>query len=155
VARDVWPQRGQILRVTQARRWSWRKFEALGGTMRKMICSSIGVVCFLAVSIGALAQSGEAMKQDTMKQGSQMKHNDMKGVTLSGMVSDDGKMLMSDSDHKNWMISNPEAVKGHERHRVTVRASVGATMNEVHVTSVSMAKGKMKDSMKKAAHEEK
>jgi hypothetical protein len=122
--------------------------------MRKMICSSIGV-CFLAVSVGALAQSGEAMKQDTMKQGDQMKHNSMKGVTLSGKVSDDGKMLMSDSDHKNWMISNPEAVKGHEGHRVTLSASVDAAKNEVHVTSVRMAKGEMKDSMNQAGHEEK
>jgi hypothetical protein len=122
--------------------------------MRKMICSSIGV-CFLAVSVGALAQSGEAMKQDTMKQGDQMKHNSMKGVTLSGKASDDGKMLMSDSDHKNWMISNPGAVKGHEGHRVTLSASVDAAKNEVHVTSVRMAKGEMKDSMNQAGHEEK
>jgi hypothetical protein len=117
--------------------------------MRKRICSSIGV-CFLAVSVGALAQSGEAMKQDTMKQGDQMKHNNVKAVSLSGMVSDDGKMLMSDSDHKDWMISNPEAVRGHEGHRVTVKASADAAKNEVHVTAVGMMKGEMKDPMKKA-----
>ena len=103
--------------------------------MRKMICSSIGV-CFLAVSVGALAQSGEAMKQDTMKQGDQMKHNNVKAVSLSGMVSDDGKMLMSDSDHKDWMISNPEAVRGHEGHRVTVKASADAAKNEEPQTEV-------------------
>jgi hypothetical protein len=53
------------------------------------------------------------------------------------------------------MISNPKAVTGHEGHRVTLSASVDAAKNEVHVTSVRMAKGEMKDSMNQAGHEEK
>ncbi len=117
--------------------------------MRKMICRLMGM-CFLAVSLAAVAQTG-----DTMKQGDQMKPDNMKAdnmskkaVSVSGKVSDDGKMFMSDTDNKNWMISNPEAVKGHEGHHVTLKAHLNADKNEIHVTSVKMAKGEMKDSMK-------
>ena len=45
--------------------------------MRKMICRLMGM-CFLAVSLAAFAQSGDTMKQDTMKQDDQMKHDNMK-----------------------------------------------------------------------------
>jgi pentapeptide MXKDX repeat protein len=124
-----------------------------GGAMRKMI-SRLMAMCFLAASIAVFAQS-DTMKQDTMQQGDQMKHDTMKAdnmskkaVSVSGKVSDDGKMFMSDKDNKNWMISNPEAVKGHEGHRVTVKAHLDAAKNEIQVTSVKMAKGEMKDSMK-------
>lgn len=117
--------------------------------MKKMICRLMGM-CFLAVSLAAVAQTG-----DTMKQGDQMKPDNMKAdnmskkaVSVSGKVSDDGKMFMSDTDNKNWMISNPEAVKGHEGHHVTLKAHLNADKNEIHVTSVKMAKGEMKDSMK-------
>ena len=113
-------------------------------------------VCFLAASLAAFAQSGDTMKQDTMKQGDQMKHDNMKAdsmskkaLSVSGKVSEDGKMFVSDKDNKTWTISNPEAVKGHEGHHVAVKAHVDAAKNEIHVTSVKMAKGEMKDNMKK------
>ena len=124
--------------------------------MRTMICRLMGM-SFLAVSMAAFAQSGDTMKQDTMKQGEQMKHGSMKAdemskktVSVSGKVSADGKMFMSDVDNKNWMISNPEAVKGHEGHHVTVKAGANAAKNEIHVTSVTMEKSAMKDATKKA-----
>jgi pentapeptide MXKDX repeat protein len=122
--------------------------------MGKIMCRFLGM-CFLATSLTALAQSGDAMKQDTMQQGDQMKHDNMKNdmtkkaVTLSGKVSDDGKTFMSDKDDKSWTISNPETVKGHEGHHVTVKAQPDPSKHEIHVTSLKMAKGEMKDSMKK------
>jgi pentapeptide MXKDX repeat protein len=113
-------------------------------------------MCFLAVSLAALGQSGDSMKQDAMQQGDQMKHDNMnadtmakKLVSVSGKISDDGKMFISDKDNKNWMISNPEAVKGHEGHHVTVKAHVDSAKNEIHVTSLKMGKDEMKDTMKK------
>ena len=84
--------------------------------MGKMVCRLM-VICFLAVSLGAFAQSGDAMNQDTMKAGDQMKHDDMKAdhmskkVSLSGKVSEDGKMFVSDKDNKNkW--TGEKAIKG-------------------------------------------
>jgi len=121
--------------------------------MSKAICRLMSI-CFLAASLAAVAQSGDAMKQDTMQQGDQMKHDDMsaanmakKSVSVSGKVSDDGKMFMSDKDNKNWMISNPDAVKGHEGHHVTVKGHVDAAKNEIHITSVKIGKDEMKNTM--------
>lgn len=111
-------------------------------------------MCLLAVSLVALAQSGDAMKQDTVQQGDQMKHDNMntdtvakKSASLSGKVSDDGKVLMSDKDNKKWVISNPEALKGHEGHHITVKAHLDAAKSEIRVTSVKMGKDEMKDTM--------
>ena len=122
--------------------------------MRRIICR-LTAICFLAVSLAAQAQSSDTMKQDTMQQGDQMKHDNMnadtmsrKAVSVSGKISEDWKMFMSDKDKKNWMISNPEAVKGHERHYVTVKAQVDSAKNAIHVTSVTMGKDEMKDTMK-------
>ena len=122
--------------------------------MRKVMCRLMGM-CFLAVSLAALAQSGDAMKQDTMQQGDQMKHDNMnadamakKAISVSGKISDDGKTFMGDKDNKSWMISNPEAVKGHEGHHVTVRAQFDSGKNAVHVSSIKMVNDEMKDTMK-------
>jgi len=122
--------------------------------MRKMMYSLIGM-CFLAVSLSAVAQSGDTMKQDSMKQGDQMKQDTMKpdtmakkAVSLTGKVTDDGKMFTSDKDNKMWTVSNPETLKGHEGHHVSVKAHVDEAKNEIRVTSVKMAKDDMKDTMK-------
>jgi hypothetical protein len=75
-----------------------------------------------------------------------MKHDDMKAdnsakaVKVTGKISDDGKMFVSDKDGKSWTISNPDAIKGHEGHHVTLTAHVYADKNEVHVMSLKMAK---------------
>ena len=113
-------------------------------------------MCFVALSIIAFAQSGDAMKQDSMKHGDQMKHENMKAdnmsqmaVSVSGRVSADGKMFVSNNDKKTWKVSNPDALKGHEGHQVTVKALVDAGKKEIHVTSVQMAKDEMRRSMGK------
>ena len=45
-------------------------------------------------------------------------------------------------------MSNPEALKGHEGHEVTLKAHVDATKNEIHVVSLKMGKEGMKESKK-------
>jgi len=123
--------------------------------MSKMLCRLIAI-SFVAVSITALAQSGDAMKHDGMKQGDQMKHENMKAdnmsqkaVSVSGKVSADGKMFVSDNDNKTWTVSNPDALKSHEGHHVTVQAHADGSKNELHVNSVHMAKDEMKPNMSK------
>ena len=74
----------------------------------------------------------------------------MKSVSVTGKISDDGKTFVSDKDGKSWTITNPDAVKGHEGHHVTLNAHVYADKKEVHVMSLKMAADSMKnDSMKK------
>lgn len=111
-------------------------------------------VCSLAL---ASMMSMAALAQDTMKQDNDtMKHDTMKAdksdgklMSVSGKISDDGKSI-TDKDGKSWTVKNPEALKGHEGHDVTLKAHVYNSTNEVHVMSVKMAKAAaMKDDMKK------
>jgi hypothetical protein len=93
-------------------------------------------ICFaLAVLTFGLASAQDTMNHDTMKADASKK-----AVKVTGKVSDDGKAFVSDSDSKSWTITNPEAVKGHEGHHVTLTAHVYADKNEVHVMSLKMAK---------------
>ena len=99
------------------------------------------------VSLLALAQEttkSGAMKQETPK----AEKMSAKAVAVSGTVSADGKTFV-DKDNKSWTVTNPEALKGHEGHEVTLTAHVDAAKNEVHVVSVKMGKSQMKDATKK------
>ena len=84
----------------------------------------------------ALLMSAAAVAQDTMKQDSSMKAT----TSVTGKISDDGKSFVSDKDGKTWTISNPDAVKGHEGHHVTLKAQADADKGTVKVQSLKMAK---------------
>jgi hypothetical protein len=87
----------------------------------------------------ALLTLGVASAQETTNHDN-MKANASKPVDVKGKISDDGKMFVSDTDSKNWNISNPDAVKGHEGHHVILTALVDADKSEVQVVSLKMAK---------------
>jgi pentapeptide MXKDX repeat protein len=98
--------------------------------MKKLmtICLALGLLmCSVAVA-------QDSMKQDNMKAGSSAK-----AVKVTGNISADGKMFV-DKDGKSWTIQNPDAIKGHEGHHVTLTAHVYADKGEVHVMSLKMAK---------------
>jgi hypothetical protein len=103
--------------------------------MKKLMIVSFAMT--LLMSVVALAQYG-AQQPDTGKSGTSMK-----AVSITGTISDDGKMFVSDKDGKSWTISNPDAVKGHEGHHVILQAQVDADKSQVHVMSLKMAKGSM------------
>jgi|SRR5580700_2346724 hypothetical protein len=93
----------------------------------------------------ALLMSAAAVAQDTMKPDSSMKAT----TSVTGKISDDGKSFVSDKDGKTWTISNPDAVKGHEGHHVTLKAQADADKGTVRVQSLKMVKdtGMKNDSM--------
>jgi hypothetical protein len=62
-----------------------------------------------------------------------------KAVSLAGKVSAGGKTFV-DKDNKSWTVTNPEVLKGHEGHEVTLKAHEDAAKNEIHVVSVKMGK---------------
>ncbi|HUE51599.1 MAG TPA: hypothetical protein VMO80_04600 [Terriglobales bacterium] len=103
--------------------------------MKKLMIFSFALA--LLMSAVAVAQYG-AQQPDTSKS-----NTAMKAASVTGKISEDGKMFVSDKDGKSWTISNPEAVKGHEGHHVTLQAHVDADKNEVHVVSLKMAKDSM------------
>ena len=57
---------------------------------------------------------------------------------LMGKISDDGKTL-TDKKGQSWTIDNPDAVKGHEGHEVSLRGDVDTASNTIHVKSVKMS----------------
>jgi hypothetical protein len=108
--------------------------------MKKLI-----TICFVL----CLLMCGVTVAQDTMKPDN-MKADSAKAVPVTGKISADGKSFVSDKDSKSWTIINPEAVKGHEGHHVTLTAHVYPDKNQVHVMSLKMAAEGMKnDSMQK------
>ena len=102
-----------------------------------------GVAVFAAalwLSLSAFGQYGSQQPSDqqgSMSQGQTTKKAHSKSH-LMGKISDDGKSL-TDKDGKSWSIDNPEAVKGHEGHEVTLRGDVDMAANTIHVKSVKMS----------------
>jgi len=94
------------------------------------------IICFAV----ALLTFGVASAQDTTHNDSMKGDASLKAVHVTGKVSDDGKTFVGDTDSKSWTINNPEAVKGHEGHHVTLTAQCNTDKNEVHVMSLTMAK---------------
>jgi hypothetical protein len=103
--------------------------------MKKLMIISFALV--LLMSAVAVAQYGTQQPDNNKSSMS------TKAVSITGKISDDGKTFVSDKDSKSWTISNPDAVKGHEGHHVTLQAQVDAAQNEVHVVSLKMAKSSM------------
>src|SRR6516225_8034893 len=113
--------------------------------MKKLLFLSFMFV--LAISLLALAQDAtkEAQAKPETAKAEKASSN---SVTVTGKVSADAKTFV-DKDNKSWTVTNPEALKGHEGHEVTLKAHVDAAKNEIHVVSVKMGKAEMKETTKK------
>ena len=105
--------------------------------MKKLMTALFALTLLTSISLVA---------QDTMKPDATKSDASAKAAHITGKISDDGKTFVNDKDGKSWTISNPDAVKGHEGHHVTLKANVSADKNEVDVVSLKMAGG---DAMKK------
>jgi hypothetical protein len=106
-----------------------------GDRMKKLMAILFALT--LLTSLGLVAQ-------DTMPQDSKKSDTSTKAASITGKISDDGKTFVSDKDGKSWTISNPDSVKGHEGHHVTLKAHLSADRNEVDVVSLKMAGDSMK-----------
>jgi hypothetical protein len=103
----------------------------------------VGLFVFaLWLSLAAVAQDTGAQQptdqQGSMSQGQTAGKKAHAKSHLMGKISDDGKTL-TDKDGKSWTIENPDAVKGHEGHEVSLRGHVDTTNNSINVTSLKMA----------------
>ncbi len=58
-----------------------------------------------------------------------------KAVTISGKVSEDGKMIVSDSNEK-WAVSNTDALMGREGQPITVKCRLDPEKNKVQIISI-------------------
>jgi hypothetical protein len=100
------------------------------------------LVCLLAISVFL---SVAAVAQDHMGMDKKEKAADAPLKTLKGTIKADGDKytFVNDKDQKSWDIMNPEAVKGHENHHISLSAHVYADKNAIHVMKVTMMKEKM------------
>jgi hypothetical protein len=75
-----------------------------------------------------------------------------KDMSLTGWVKTDGgkTTFVNDKDKQSWDISNPDAVKGHDGHHVTVKAKLNEADHSLTVDSLKMmSKGKQAGDMQK------
>ena len=103
--------------------------------MRKLMTIVFALSLLTAFSLAAQ----DTTQQDNMKSGPSTKASH-----ITGKISDDGKTFVSDSDGKSYTINNPDAVKGHEGHHVTLKANVSSDQTSVDVVSLKMAGDTMK-----------
>ena len=95
----------------------------------------------LAFALTAMAQ--EAGKSCDMGKSSSMGKSKMAAPlkTLKGTVKQDGdKVTFVDAHDKSWDVVNPEKLKDHVGHHVTITAHVYADKDQIHVMTVKMAK---------------
>ena len=95
--------------------------------MKTSILAALAVV--LVVSVSAFAQEKAATTQDHASTFSP------KPLTVSGKVSADGKTFLTDIDSE-WLVSNADALKGHEGRLVRVKCYVDTEKNSIKVLSV-------------------
>lgn len=116
--------------------------------MKRLLMLVVAIVLVLAVS----AFAGDKAKKDK-KAG--------EARTIAGFVTDSGcgakgaseehaacakkcidggkeVVFVDVAEKKIWKVENPESLKGHEGHRVNVKAHVNAEAMSIHVAEVSM-----------------
>jgi hypothetical protein len=100
--------------------------------MKKWMLVPLAVALLIPATAAAQGSTKlAATKQDDLK----ARKSPTKAVTISGQVSVDGKMLVSDEDDI-WAVSNPNVLAGHEGKQVLVKCQVHADKNEIHVLSI-------------------
>jgi hypothetical protein len=62
--------------------------------------------------------------------------SDSNPVTITGMISLDEKSFIAERDLKIWTVANPDILKGHAGHRVSITANVDVAKDKVTVRSI-------------------
>src|SRR5713101_8320957 len=112
--------------------------------MKTLFMVTLALAVILSMTAFAQYSSKEPAQKDQAAQAL------LKSIDGTVKVDGDKITFVADKDQKSWAVENPEALKGHEGHRVQVKAHVDADKGSIHVTEVKMLKDEMKkDEMKK------
>ena len=101
--------------------------------MKKLSVLAVALsVATLGIPVLALGQPQE-MKQEEQKP---------KLMDIKGTVKADGDKItfVTDADAKSWEVINPETLKEHVGHHVSLNAHVYADKGQIHVMNVTMLK---------------
>ena len=101
--------------------------------MSLVLCIAAGV----SASDKGKATSVNGWVTDTMC-GAKDAHAGGEACTKKCMAGGAKMAFVSDADKSVWGVDNPDALKGHEGHHVTIEAHVDAKAKSVHVESVTM-----------------
>jgi hypothetical protein len=104
--------------------------------MKKLLILTLAFC--VAFSVAAVAQDTAAKSCDS----GMSKSAKAPLKTLKGTVKQDGDKVtfVNDADQKSWDVMNPEKLKDHVGHHVSVSAHVYADKDSIHVMTVKMLK---------------
>ena len=110
-----------------------------------------GISSFLAIVVlSGITFAQEATGQDATRPAT-AKAPSTRVFTLSGIVTDNGKTLLSDKNDTRWTVTNPDALKSHEGHQVTLKGRAEVGKDGIQVLKVKMKPDKMKPEVTSAA----
>lgn len=99
---------------------------------------NILIMVFSVMVLASLGGWAQTSSQKTEKSSTTTTTTSTKAMNITGTVSSDAKMFVADKDNKSWKIDNPEELKAHEGHHVSVNATEDAATDTLHVNSVKM-----------------
>ena len=125
---------------------------------------TIAFAFMVTCSISAFAQTSDAAQSDnnaakTDKKVAKAENKEAKAaakgkdMSLTGWVKTDGgkTTFVNDKDKQSWDISNPDAVKGHDGHHVSIKAKLDESSHSLTVDKLKMMrKAKQSDDVKKS-----
>lgn len=95
-------------------------------------------ILIMVFSVMVLASLGGWAQTSSQKSEKSSTTTSAKAMNINGTVSSDAKMFVADKDNKSWKIDNPEELKAHEGHHVSLNANEDAATDTLHVNSVKM-----------------
>lgn len=112
--------------------------------MKKLFVLTLALVTLLTLGAFAQDQTSGTSKKSSKKSSTMTSESGMKAKSskLTGTIGQDGKTFTNDADQSSWTISNPDKVKGHEGHHVTLRGKTDEAAKSIDVTSVTMVAAK-------------
>lgn len=120
------------------------------------------ITVFAQTTSGAAQTDDNAAKTDKKVQKAEKKEAKAaekgKDMSLTGWVKSEGgkTTFVNDKDKQSWDISNPDAVKGHEGHHVSIKAKLNEADHSLNVDSLKMMrKSKQTEETKKEEEKEK
>jgi len=114
------------------------------------------ITLFAQTTSGAAQSDNQAAKTDKSVDKAEKKEANAaakgKDMSLTGWVKTEGgkPTFVNDKDKQSWDISNPDAVKGHDGHHVSIKAKLNETDHSLTVDKLSMMrKSKQTEETKK------
>ncbi len=109
--------------------------------MKKLFVLTVALLTMLTMGALAQDQSTASTKKSSKKSSTATSETGTmkaKSGKWTGTIGQDGKSFTNDADQSSWTISNPDKVKGHEGHHVTLHGKADTSAKSIDVTSVTM-----------------